>query len=185
MSGLKRVDDIGAEGVSRKRKRRPNRIFIEPRVRVKYLFDRFSGGQFLQNQLDGNARACDYRFAHHHAGIGNNHISVIAHMCLLALLCHNCLQPSVPRRVGEVIRASWCFVQLRVDPPVMMGSLLVRNQHGANTQELFNLSQRFGLEAYQIGAIEQFAQHYQWNVKSRFLESGCERSVLPKMGNDD
>jgi len=52
------------------------------------------------------------------------------------------------------------LVQLCVDPPVMMGSLLVWSQHGANSQELFSLSKRFGLEAYQIGAIEQFAQHY-------------------------
>jgi len=82
MSRLKRVDEIGAKRVSRKRKRRPNRVLVEPRVRVKYLFDRFSGGQFLQNQLDRNARTCDYRSAHHHAGIGNNHLSVIAHKSL-------------------------------------------------------------------------------------------------------
>ena len=81
-SRLKGVDDIGAEGVSRKRQRCANRIFGEPRVRIKDLFYRFSGGQFLQNQLDGNARAYDYRLAHHHAGIGNNYLSVIAHMSL-------------------------------------------------------------------------------------------------------
>ena len=63
-----------------KRKRCPNRVLVEPRVRLKYLCDGFSGGQFLQNQLDGNPRACDYRLAHHHAGIGNHHLSVIAHM---------------------------------------------------------------------------------------------------------
>ena len=49
-------------------------------MRLKHLVDSFSSGQFLQNQLDGNTRACDYRLAHHHAGIGNNQFSVIAHM---------------------------------------------------------------------------------------------------------
>ncbi len=66
--------------VSRKRKRCPNRVLVEPRMRLKHLFDSLSGGQFLQNRLDGNTRACDYRLAHHHTGIGNNHLSVIAHM---------------------------------------------------------------------------------------------------------
>jgi hypothetical protein len=65
-------------------------------MRLKYLFDRFSGGQFLQNQLDGDTGACDHRLAHHHAGIGNDHLSVIAHT--------SPPQSSVPRRVGEVIR---------------------------------------------------------------------------------
>jgi len=66
---LKRVDDIGAEAVRRKRKRCPNRLFCEPWMGFKNLLDRFSSCQLLQNQLDGNARACDHRFAHHHAGI--------------------------------------------------------------------------------------------------------------------
>ncbi len=51
-------------------------------MRLKYLFNSFSGGQFSQNRLDGNTRAGDYGLAHHHAGIGNNHLSVIAHMSL-------------------------------------------------------------------------------------------------------
>jgi hypothetical protein len=66
------------------------------------------------------------------------------------------------------------LVQLRVDPPVMMGGLLVRNQHGANAQEFLGLSQRFGLETHEIGTIEQFAQYDRGNVKSRFLESSGE-----------
>ena len=82
---LKRVDHICAEGVSRERQRCPNRVFVEPRMRLKYLFDRLTGGQFLQNQLDGDVRACDHRLAHHHAGIGNNHRSVVAHPPLLPL----------------------------------------------------------------------------------------------------
>lgn len=77
------------------------------------------------------------------------------------------------------------LVQLRIDLPVMMGTLLVRNQYGANAQEFFGLSQRFGLETHQLGAIKQFAQYNQWNVKSRFLEPGREGSLLPKAGNHD
>jgi len=54
-------------------------------MRLKYLFDRLTGGQFFQNQLDRNTRACDKRLPHHHTGIGNNHRSVVAHMSLFKL----------------------------------------------------------------------------------------------------
>jgi hypothetical protein len=44
-----------------------NRFFVEPRVCIKYLFNRPSGGQLLQNQLDGDARtgrpACEFSAA--------------------------------------------------------------------------------------------------------------------------
>jgi hypothetical protein len=51
-------------------------------VLVKNLFDRFSGGQFFQNQLYGNALACDYRLRIITPGFGRHHLSVIAHMTL-------------------------------------------------------------------------------------------------------
>jgi hypothetical protein len=44
-TGVARQD---AEGVGRERERRPNRVFVEPRMRIEYPLDRFSGGQFLQ-----------------------------------------------------------------------------------------------------------------------------------------
>lgn len=37
-------------------------------MRVDDLLDGFSGGESLQNRLDGNARACYDGLAHHHAG---------------------------------------------------------------------------------------------------------------------
>ena len=73
---------IGAQGVSRKSKRCPNGVFVRPRVRLKDSFDCFSSGQFLQNQLDGNACACDNGLSHHHAGIGNDYFSVIPQISL-------------------------------------------------------------------------------------------------------
>src|SRR5258706_11183473 len=49
---------------------------------LKNLFHCFSGGQFLENQLNGNAGTRDHGLAHHHVWIGYNHVLVVAHACL-------------------------------------------------------------------------------------------------------
>ena len=77
-----RVYDIGAEGVSRNCQRRANRVFVEARMCFKNLWNGFPGSQFLKNQFNGNARASDYGLAHHHIWVGNNHLGVLAHVCL-------------------------------------------------------------------------------------------------------
>jgi hypothetical protein len=97
----------GVDGACRECKRRSHRVLAEPGMGRKHLPDRFSGGHFLQNQLDGNPRASDDRLAHHDAGIGNDHLSVIP------------LDTSVPRPGCEVIRIGVLAVLggPRIGPP--------------------------------------------------------------------
>jgi hypothetical protein len=51
-SRFKWVNDIGAEGLSRKRQCRPNRLFVEPGVRVKYLSNRSLKSGELAAKID-------------------------------------------------------------------------------------------------------------------------------------
>src|SRR5207244_12431358 len=55
------------------------RILVEPRMCLQDLLYSCAGSQFLENQLNGDASTRDYRLAHHHIWIGNNHLLVVAH----------------------------------------------------------------------------------------------------------
>src|SRR5713226_2356570 len=88
-------------------------------MRIKNLFHRFSGSQFLENQLNGNAGTGDHGLAHHHVWIGNNHVLVVAHAWLsnpayrsargISLGGGVCLPNGVSRKESGTIALSLCL----------------------------------------------------------------------------
>ena len=54
---------------------RQNAFPSQTRMRLKNLVDCLTCGEFLQNQLNGNARSCDDGFTHHDCGVGLNEFS--------------------------------------------------------------------------------------------------------------
>jgi len=69
---LQGIDDVCLERLGRECEGGLYALPCETRMGLEHLLDAFSRRQFIQDELNRNARASDYRLTHHHGWIELN-----------------------------------------------------------------------------------------------------------------
>lgn len=67
-----RIHDVGAQGSGRKTQRGKNPFSGQTGVGLDDLVERLARGEFFENQLNGDARACNHRLSHHDSRVGED-----------------------------------------------------------------------------------------------------------------